>query len=183
MDITAMQKEVYEWAYSKGWEPDPDRTFADECALLHSEVSEALEAYRTWKFEDATVTHLWTEEDKPIQNPKPEGVGSEFADVLVRLMHYSACGRFTFESKPVRYMQDEQDTSFGTAITQMHQVISKAWNSHRYANSTAVNHYMRRLLSLLLDSCELYGLDLEREYRRKMAYNLTRSYRHGNKVM
>ncbi len=72
MNILAMQAEVNEWAALKGWEPDPNRTFADECALMHSEVSEALEAYRTWKFEDATK--------EPVSNsglPKPEGVGSE----------------------------------------------------------------------------------------------------------
>lgn len=72
-----MASEVYKWAEAKGWEPDPDRSFGDEIALLHSECSEALEAYRVWGFDDATKTS------------KPEGVGSEFADILIRLLHYS----------------------------------------------------------------------------------------------
>lgn len=130
-----MQREVIEWATSKGWEPDPHRTFGDECALLHSEVSEALEAYRSWKFDDPTRTEeeivehhskvhglcvhgeRYRECDK--YSPKPEGVASEFADILIRLLHYSA------------------------------------------------NH----------------GIDLEAEYHRKMAYNKTRSYRHGGRAL
>lgn len=77
--LAEMAEQVVAWCKRKGWEPDPSRTFGDECALLHSEVSEALEAYRDWKFDDPTVP-----------GGKPEGVASEFADVLVRLLHYSA---------------------------------------------------------------------------------------------
>jgi NTP pyrophosphatase (non-canonical NTP hydrolase) len=80
-------------------------TFGDYIALLHSELSEALEAYRDNGTEDATEVcygnHL----------PKPEGVGSEFADVFIRL----------------------------------------------------------------LDTCDIYGIDLEVEFRRKLAYNRTRN--------
>ncbi len=75
-----MAREVCDWAESKGWEPDRDRTFGDEIALIHSEVSEALEAYRDFGF--ASITR---EEDG-----KPLDVASEFADILIRLLHYSA---------------------------------------------------------------------------------------------
>lgn len=78
--LADMGTQVVEWCKRKGWEPDEARTFGDECALIHSEVSEALEAYRSWKFNDATG---------PEEGSKPEGVGSEFADVLVRLLHYA----------------------------------------------------------------------------------------------
>jgi len=80
-----MGEEVMAWATRKGWEPSPDRTFGDECALLHSEVSEALEAYRQWKFQDATAPPLLDQ----VRMPKPEGVASEFADILIRLLHYA----------------------------------------------------------------------------------------------
>lgn len=57
-----------------GWYEE-DRTFGEDVALLHSEVSEALEAYREWGYWDAT---------KP--GAKPEGVGSELADIFIRLL-------------------------------------------------------------------------------------------------
>lgn len=76
-----MQEEVFRLNNSKGWF-DEDRSVGDMVALLHSEVSEILEAYRTSKFEDAT--------EHPVIDmgvlPKPEGVGSEMADCLIRLL-------------------------------------------------------------------------------------------------
>lgn len=72
-DLKAM---VYRLNKSKGWY-DSVRSFGEDCALLHSEVSEALEAYR-----DGLVSS--TDE-----KGKPLGVGSELADVLIRLLDTS----------------------------------------------------------------------------------------------
>lgn len=95
---------VVAWAARKGWEPDPNRTFGDECALLHSEVSEALEAYRRWGVTDQTPDPTYREflMDQPL---KPEGVASEFADVLIRLLHYSNVHGFDLEAEFERKMR------------------------------------------------------------------------------
>ena len=83
---------VYEWQVAvrnineaKGWF-DSDRTFGDDMALLHSEVSEAFEAFRKHGTEDVTLS----DGNSGGFTPKPEGVGSELADVLVRILHPQA---------------------------------------------------------------------------------------------
>lgn len=71
---------VYKVNLANGWFED-DRTVGDDIALLHSEVSEMLEAYRDGGLEDQTVQA--EVHGKPV---KPEGFGSEAADLLIRLL-------------------------------------------------------------------------------------------------
>ena len=70
--ISEMMAEVVEFEESKGWQPN-DNQFGTSLALLHSEISEALEAFRD-KDWSSTL------------DGKPEGVSSELADVFIRLL-------------------------------------------------------------------------------------------------
>lgn len=79
--LATMTEEVYQNTVEKGWY-ETDRTFGDDIALLHSEVSEALEAFRDGGVTDQTAPPMISNGE----NPKPEGVGAEFADVLIRLL-------------------------------------------------------------------------------------------------
>lgn len=75
LTLEEMTAEVREVNEANGWF-DTARTFGDDIALLHSEVSEAFEAWRDYKFADVTDE----------MTGKPESVGSELADVLIRLL-------------------------------------------------------------------------------------------------
>jgi NTP pyrophosphatase (non-canonical NTP hydrolase) len=93
-----MALEINDLMSEKGFRDD-GKTFGDYIALLHSEVSEILEAYR--------------------KDLGDEAIASEFADVLIRL----------------------------------------------------------------IDMAEVFNVNLEQAYDDKMAFNRTRSYRHGNRKL
>ncbi len=105
LGIDAAMDEVAEWCRDKGWWND-GRTFGDDIALIHSELSEALEAFRDHGMEDATThVHDHLTDCRETGICKPEGVGSELADVLVRLFHVCAERNIDLASEFIRKMQ------------------------------------------------------------------------------
>ena len=85
MTIETLVGESNQPAKSKGWWDDPDRNIGEILALIHSEVSEALEVYRL-KGKDS-LKENWLDE-----KGKPEGFTVELADVIIRIA--DLCGEF-----------------------------------------------------------------------------------------
>lgn len=90
-DIRVLMSQANRIARDKGWWDD-GRSFGDIIALIHSEASEALEAYREYR-EPGRELGLIDFEDSPQgPNSKPVGVASEFADILIRV--FDVCEEF-----------------------------------------------------------------------------------------
>jgi len=89
--LDSMVREVTALNREKGWY-DEDRSVGDMVALLHAEVSEMLEAYRTNKFESWEVESTPGFPASPV---KPEGFKVEAADVFIRLL--DMCARYDID--------------------------------------------------------------------------------------
>lgn len=209
--LGGMTAEIRSVNIDKGWrapEGGPGaNTFGDYLALLHSEVSEALEAYRDHRLADATErpvcigdigcpgwhkpTPLSGEYDHgnrapcPVGHmhlPNPEGVGSELADVLIRLLDMAD----VFSVKPYDMDMELRDVaplvdagnmqSFGDHLALLHYLIGAL-------TTTAYGAGWTEFLRALVMVSERYDIDLAAEYERKIAYNRTRPHQHGGRTV
>lgn len=85
MDIKIVAGAVHDLAVKKGWWPNQTITrdeILSKIALIHSELSEALEIARESDFQPNEV---WHSAKMPGQAAKPEGFGIELADAVIRI--------------------------------------------------------------------------------------------------
>ncbi|WP_223836418.1 nucleoside triphosphate pyrophosphohydrolase family protein [Paenibacillus oceani] len=78
-NITTLVKAAHQNAIDKGWYEEP-RSFGEVIALMHSELSEALEDHRNGR----GLTEIYYEGEKPC------GIPTELADVVIRI--FDTCG-------------------------------------------------------------------------------------------
>lgn len=77
MTIRELQRECFDLAREKGWQ-DRDIPVPEQIALICSEACEGLEAWREGQ------ASSWTD-----AKGKPQGLASEYADVIIRIGHYA----------------------------------------------------------------------------------------------
>ena len=90
MTINEMVQETHETAKSKGWWDTPPE-MGTLLALVHSEVSEALE----WARRGDLNTHHVTQGNADNHTIKPEGFPIELADIVIRVA--DICGRYDID--------------------------------------------------------------------------------------
>lgn len=195
MSIKELVITAHNNAVSKGWWVE-ERSFGELIALIHSEVSEALEDYRNKK----KPAEMWYEQMVGgsivrIRPPstgsawKPCGIPSELADVVIRV--FDVCGKrkwgellekkyIAMRAEPPGPNQVRQSSSFPENLSILHNWISDA---NRCLTEEMTVSYLALVIIDTFRLAKFYSIDLENAIAEKMAYNATRSQRHGGKVI
>lgn len=162
-------KEIHENAVAHGWW-EGERDIAEIYALIHSELSEALEEYRSGK---EMIYYV---------DGKPEGIAVELADAVIRILDYVA--QREFYTGIVLYTEhirvNDKKVSLPRLIVECHESITMA-RVYDEENRSPVGHFTKvkaNIREYLSDN----GLDLYEIIRIKHEYNKTRPYRHGGKI-
>lgn len=92
-ELTPTQWSIFinQWAEVKGWNEERDQ--AEWAALAHTEISEAYEEHRKGHAPDhvyATQPTRVENETATVAMAKPEGMAIEYADLMIRILHWFA---------------------------------------------------------------------------------------------
>ena len=191
MNLRELQREAHAIAKDHGWW-DEERTFGDLIALVHSELSEALEAYR----EHGNTTNAWMElVDEDSDDRIPVGVGHELADVVIRVADMAEWLKVDL----AQAREEDEDLgedkqaylehrlsgnldSFGEWIAAIHEDVGDA-GYHQRNRSDNLGSHLVSVIWMVQEMAAHYGIDLDAAIEAKMEYNRTRSYRHGGKAL
>ena len=187
--LNALAAAVHENAVAHGWW-EKERSFPEIIALIHSELSEALEEFRNGKplfyyniDECDGLPCSPILEGKHIcenvnctKGRKPEGVAVELADCIIRILDY--CGRHKLDiEEALSIRRAGNDTySLPELVAACHYAISKA-----YIPQSDCIYGFAECISLIKFWCVENDIDIDYVIRLKHEYNKSRPYRHGGK--
>ena len=185
MNLADLQHEAHAIAKEHGWW-DEERSFGDLIALVHSELSEALEAYRDEVL--PSKPHLLSTK-----------VASELADVVIRVADMAEHDGVDLEAHiesavgtPECYIFGRwfafKELAFGEWVSMAHYWAAEAfkWGVQYEADGVAPRLAWETLgyvVAVVERMAAHYGIDLDAAIKAKMEYNRTRPYRHGGKAL
>ena len=195
-------KEIHENAVAHGWWEE-DRTIGEICALIHSELSEALEEARAAR----PMMYVMDEYNgEYIQNPKyfgakkPEGIAVELADAVIRVLDWMAyCGQEyrldiveeQGERIAAEYARSETEPEeLPEFVAYLHDMVSVIhvrlmdinkvrWSRRKKKRQTEAMAAAGSVVFLVNGWLRMQGIQLKEVMEIKHRYNKTRPYKHG----
>lgn len=181
MTITTLEELLegaHKLARSKGWwsyndDIEREEIINEKLLLIHSELSEAVECWRN----EAMST--WLAAPTVIGAPgKPEGFWVEIADVVIRLADLMAW----LKMEPTNEPGEAVGMNIPYALMEAHACVTDladcwAMGQGSPEGSALANYLLRYLFAFARE----HHNDLWVAINLKHKYNMTRSFRHGNK--
>ena len=176
--LNSLSKEVHQNAVEHGWWEE-ERSFGEVVALIHSELSEALEEYRNGH----AVTEIY------YNNSKPEGSPVELADVVIRLL--DVVGKYGWELKEPEYLigkiemceKEMKEKPFAKFVAELHATLSHTFLYFEIERNDSAKEQLEIMIGFLLCWFRAFDIDFESTIQFKHEYNKTRPYKHGGKII
>lgn len=208
IDLNEFAKEVHANAVAHGWYDGGERTETEIFANIHSEWSEAFDAYAhglPWYYhhcgdpatKDVICENLekcysrkigWDGDHCFMRNKKPEGIAVELIDGVIRILDYAGYlakkGISADLCRPIGYKEAEEEKvrskDFCDNICTLHDFTSYTMEDHENGR---YNRGLGLMIFYAFTMVDMAGLDPEAIMLEKHEYNKTRPYRHGGKVV
>ncbi len=205
-DLNELAKEIHQNAIDHGWWKE-DRSLGEICALIHSELSEALEEYRAGHGVDEIYYHcneiagqtdtLCDPKDKydcinfgimdccGYRAKKPEGIPVELADVCIRILDYCCKKQFDIDASLAEHRDFLQSHNFNYVIAGV-SFAEQVTLYHIYISNYYRVGNIKELIAIvncIFGWAKHHNIDMLEVVKLKHEYNKTRPYKHGGKVI
>ena len=157
-----MAKEIHRTACEKGWW-DSDRNNGEMIALMHSELTEMIDAYEAGEMDD----HL----------PDTLGYKAEAADVVIRVLDTCYNRGWDCWSKALDVIKSD-GWSPDRSVSEGHRMLSQALEALRHKKDPS-KHFTSVITYMAMAVGSSYALI--QVMRKKMDYNKNRERMHGGK--
>ena len=181
MNMYKMAQPIHTLAVKNGWW-EGDKDDREVFAMIHAELSEAIEEYRNGK---PMVYHV---------DGKPEGIAVELIDACIRMLDWlgskkDAAIRFAFmtapkvnidaEARAMNMFMVSADTQLPVLVFILHKRLMVAYD---LSDDSLVSISAIAFIGIIFGWLRTHGVDPEAIMLEKHEYNKTRPHRHGNKL-